>query len=201
MLRVMSIPTTDEKDFVQWWYGTLERGHMNSTSLIYIYEKPIITDSMVSMRLACPSLSSVSISVLIRRKVNGVPLFVGRLSDGRFLFAQNDFIVIAPTCGPPLDAPFRKQSHNSDIGTTRMALTAEAHVALMTNGCIGFKSDVVLKFVDIVNILSPKKEIHSLLNLSLGNQKIGLLTFFNVIPRNQSLLIRSCWTLSSAQCV
>ena len=139
--------TTDESDFVDWWYGTTETGKINGKFIDLPHfqdERAFITDNYNRLMANCPSIAFITVTVLMRKEVNGQVFFVGRLSDGRFLFVNTDLkekssnIVIAPKCGPPLDAPFREEKHNGDIGCTLAAITNPEKLKCMTNGCIGF---------------------------------------------------------------
>ncbi len=137
---IRSICNPDQYDFIDWFHGTYETGKMTHVPT-YQTEQPIITDDLDTLLASCPSLLQCRVSAIIQKEVNASTFFVGRLSDARFLFVQNDWrknssaIVIAPKCLTPMDAPFRSKNDDGDIACSLSAINNPEHRDLMTNGC------------------------------------------------------------------
>lgn len=128
----------DTTDFAQWWYGTRETGAMDAERE-FTTEPPAVC-GVTMIKELCPSLTRCRVAVIVAREVNGRTFFAGRLSDSRFLFAQNEaqrcVVAVAPECGPPLDAPFR--TARGDIASALGAVRDAALKKQMTNGCAAF---------------------------------------------------------------
>jgi hypothetical protein len=148
---ISSNPEQDPQvqNFRDWWHGIVETGNMEDERT-YQDEQPIISNDIHQIGKLCPSLTKISITAIKRYSVHGSTYFAGRLSDARFLFVdaneckQHSIIIISPRCGPPMDAPWRQESHTGDIGCTYKAADTK-NFKMLIPGCIALTLDTYLE--------------------------------------------------------